>query len=120
MKKRAIKNFLLRLKLPFIIFLCIGIALNVLLIVWNYNRINQQLEIIEETQQYVSIYGSWEVQYGSEEEIINAVDRYYEAISKYLSLSIFITFSSIFILISGLLLLYIIFSFIREKKKDKI
>ncbi|MFX1574244.1 MAG: hypothetical protein ACFFB0_15990 [Promethearchaeota archaeon] len=119
MKRKTIQNFILKSKYYLVLFFIGIIILFSFIIRHNLGGLQEQLEIIQENHKYASIYGSWEVQTGSEEQIIKGTDKYYEAVSKYLALTISTVFSIILIVISVLIILYLTVFLIYSKKSSK-
>ena len=62
--------------IPFIVFSFIEI---------NYQQtiLEEQLKIMDENRKYMDNIGDWEVVGGSEEDILEGIDAYYSAVSKY-------------------------------------
>jgi len=68
------------------IFFCIFGVLIVFCVIQINNQhtiIQTQKEKIEENRKYIENIGNWEVVGGSEEDILEGIDHYYNALSKY-------------------------------------
>ncbi|TXT54425.1 MAG: hypothetical protein BAJALOKI2v1_780001 [Promethearchaeota archaeon] len=119
MKKERIQKIILKYRFYLAFFLVGIILLNSIAINFYLLGLKEQVEIIGENQVYNTIYGSWEVRFGSEEEILSGTDKFYEAISKYFTLTISMLISILLIIISALGILYLLVLLIRSKSEEK-